>query len=197
MHWWIRIAGAIDRLNEMMGSWIRWLTVAMVLIGAFNALARYAARYTAISLTSNALLDLQWYLFSLVFLLGAAYGLKRDHHVRVDVLYSRLGVRGKAWIDLAGTVFFLMPFSALMLFVSWPAVRNSWVIREMSPDPGGLARYPIKAIILISFALLLLQGVSQIVKQIVILRTGQELEPAGEVTESRSVIESATVRRGG
>ena len=92
--------------------------------------------------------------------------------MRVDVLYSRLSRKARAWIDLAGTVLFLIPFCVLMLWVSWPAVRNSWAIHETSPDPGGLPRYPIKTVILLSFALLLLQAFSQLVKQIEALREG-------------------------
>ncbi len=169
-----RISAAIDRLNDRIGSAIQWLALITVVIGAFNALARYAGRYTGVSLSSNAYLDLQWYLFSIIFLMGAAYGLNHDYHVRVDVLYSRLGHRGRAWIDLIGSVLFLVPFAALMLWVSWGPVFRSWSILETSPDPGGLPRYPIKAVILVSFFLLFLQARSEIVKNAVTLA-----EPAG------------------
>ena len=167
---WIRVARTIDRFNDRIGAVIRWLVLVMVLVGAYNALARYLNRWVDAGLTSNALIDLQWYLFSLVFLLGAAYALNRDVHVRVDVVYSRFGEKGKAWVDLLGTLFFLIPFSVVMLWVSYPAVRNSWVIREVSPDPGGLPRYPIKAVILVSFALLLIQGWAQVVKKVAVIR---------------------------
>jgi len=172
-----RLATAVDGLNNRIGASIRWLSLIMILIGAFNAIARYLTRYTGLALSSNAYFDLQWYLFSLIFLLGAAYGLEHDVHVRVDVLYSRLSRKGRAWIDLVGTVLFLIPFCVLMLWVSWPAVRNSWAIHETSPDPGGLPRYPIKTVILLSFVLLLLQAFSQLVKQIEALR-GTGAEPA-------------------
>lgn len=177
-----RLSRAIDALNNRIGAAIRWLALIMILVGAFNAIARYTTRYTGVALSSNAYLDLQWYFFSLIFLLGAAYGLERDVHVRVDVLYARLSRKGRAWIDLAGTVLFLIPFSVLMLWVSWPAVRNSWAIRETSPDPGGLARYPIKTVILLSFGLLLLQALSQLLKQVDVLRgTGDAAdEPPGD-----------------
>jgi TRAP-type mannitol/chloroaromatic compound transport system permease small subunit len=95
---------------------------------------------------------------------------RHDAHVRVDVLYSRLEPRGRAWIDLVGTVVFLVPFCVLMLVVAWPAVRSSWALREMSPDPGGLPRYPIKALILVSFGLLLAQALGQIVKHVATIR---------------------------
>ena len=164
------IPRAIDRLNDLIGRAILWLVGVMVVIGAYNAVARYMNRFTDTNLASNAYLEAQWYLFSLVFLLGAAYALKEDAHVRVDVLYGRLAPRGKAWIDLLGTVLFLIPFCILMLRVSWPSVAASWAVREVSPDPGGLPRYPIKAVILVGFALLLLQGVAEVFKQVALLR---------------------------
>ena len=132
----------------------------MVALGAYNAVARYLTRSVGVALSSNALNELQWYLFSVIFLLGAAYGLRVDAHVRVDVLYSRLSMRARGWIDLVGTMLFLIPFSIVMLWVSWGTVRNSFMIREGSPDPGGLPRWPIKALILVSFALLLVQGIA-------------------------------------
>ena len=177
-----RFAAAVDGLNERIGAAIRWLALFMVLLGAFNAIARYLTKYTGVSLASNAYTELQWYSFSLIFLLGAAYGLRHDVHVRVDVLFARLSKKTQAWIDLAGTVLFLIPFCVLMLWVSWPAVRNSWSIREVSPDPGGLPRYPIKAVILICFVLLLLQGLSHVIKQVEVIRGGAPApaEPKGE-----------------
>jgi len=180
-----RASSAIDALNDRIGQAIRWLALIMVLVGAYNAIVRWLTRYVGVSLSSNAYLDLQWYFFSLIFLLGAAYGLRHDVHVRVDVLYSKLGTKARAWIDLAGTVLFLLPFSILMLYVSWPAVRNSWAVHETSPDPGGLPRYPIKTVILLSFALLVLQGFSQIVKQVVILRG--EGDAAADVGEAEGL----------
>ena len=169
-----RISAAIDRVNDRIGSAIQRLTLVMVVIGAFNAIARYTDQYTGMSLSSNAYLDLQWYFFSLIFLMGSAYGLNHDYHVRVDVVYARLGRRGRAWIDLIGSVLFLVPFAVVMLWVSWGPVVRSWDILETSPDPAGLPRYPIKTVILVSFFLLLLQAISQIVKKAAILA-----EPAG------------------
>jgi TRAP-type mannitol/chloroaromatic compound transport system permease small subunit len=167
---WLRPATAIDRLNELVGSVLIWLLALMVVIGAFNAIARYMSRFIGINLSSNAYIELQWYLFSLIFLLGAAWALKHDAHVRVDLLYERIGTRGRAWVDLLGTVVFLIPFSLLMLLVSYPSIAASWRVREVSPDPGGLPRYPIKAAVLVAFVLLLLQGIAQLLKQIAILR---------------------------
>ncbi len=182
----------VDGLNRWIGGLIRWLVLVMVVIGAYNALARYFTRYTSVMLSSNALNELQWYLFSVIFLMGAAYALDRDVHVRVDILYARLSDKGRAWIDLLGTVLFLIPFSVLMLRVAWPAVRNSWGIREVSPDPGGLPRYPIKALILVSFALLVLQGVSQVVKQIDVLVGFGPAQGEGEGTSAETGRQSAT-----
>lgn len=169
MRRWLAFSGAVDRFNERLGRGISWLALVMVLIGAYNAVARYLGRFLGANLSSNAYIELQWYLFSALFLLGAAYTLKRDAHVRVDVFYGRLRARGRAWINLLGTLLFLIPFCGFGLWVSWPSVRNSWAVREVSPDPGGLPRYPIKTVILIAFALLLVQGVALIIRQIAIL----------------------------
>lgn len=169
-----RVPAAVDRLSEWTGRAVLWLVALMVAIGAFNAVARYLGRFLGTNLSSNAYLEAQWYLFSLVFLLGAAYALKHDAHVRVDLLYGRLSERGRAWIDLAGTVLFLVPFCVFMLIVSWPSVAASWAVREVSPDPGGLPRWPIKAVILVAFALLLLQGIAEGWKRVALLRGGGE-----------------------
>lgn len=177
----------IDAINERIGRFVRWLVLVMVVVGAFNAVARYVGRWLGVNLTSNSLLEGQWYLFSLVFLLGAAYTLKHDGHVRVDVLYSRLSPRARAWIDLVGTVVFLLPFSAFCLWVSWPTVRNSWSVLEGSSDPGGLPRYPIKSAILVAFVLLILQGLAEAgrrVRQLRGPRPGAAREAEG--TEGRA-----------
>ena len=173
----LRIADAIDRSTDRLGRTVAWLALVMVLIGAFNAIARYAGRFLGLNLSSNAYIELQWYLFSLLFLLGGAHVLSLDAHVRVDVLYGRLGARARAWIDLAGGVLFLVPFTLATMWFSWPAVRNSWVVREGSPDPGGLPRYPIKTVILIGLGLLLLQGVATILHRVAFLRG---YEPAAD-----------------
>jgi TRAP-type mannitol/chloroaromatic compound transport system permease small subunit len=165
-----KLTGLIDSLNDKIGASIRWLALFMVMVGAVNAVVRYFARSQRWSLNLTPATEAQWYMFSIIFLLGAAYGLNHDVHVRVDVMYERLTAKGQAWIDLIGTVLFLIPFSVLMLYVSFPAVRASWSVREVSPDPGGLARYPIKALILVSFVLLLLQAISQLVKQVDVIR---------------------------
>lgn len=170
MERWLKLARAIDRLNLWVGRLVYWLVLFMVLVGAYNAVVRYLDRYTGIGLSSNFYIELQWYLFSLVFLLGAAYTLQRDAHVRVDVFYGRLAPRARAWINLLGTALFLLPFCGLVLWVSWGWVANSWMVREVSPDPGGLPRYPLKAMLPVAFVLLALQGVSMLIHQVARLR---------------------------
>lgn len=172
-----KLSALVDGLNDRIGQLIRWLALFMVLIGAISAVTRYFARSQQWTLNLTPTTEAQWYLFSVIFLMGAAYGLNHDVHVRVDVMYERLSAKTQAWIDLVGTVLFLVPFTLMMLYVAVPPVMNSWSIREMSPDPGGLPRYPIKALIIVSFALLLIQAFSQVVKQVdVIIGVAPELD---------------------
>ena len=166
----IKLAEGIDRFSHRTGTIVSWLALAMILIGAFNALARTLARDFGVDLSSNAFIELQWYMFSVLFLAGAAYTLKHGAHVRVDVLYGQLPSKGKVWINLVGAVIFLIPFSVLMIWVSWSSVVNSWTVLEQSPDPGGLPRYPIKTLVPIAFVLLIVQGISEIIKNIAKLR---------------------------
>ncbi|GAB4521732.1 MAG: TRAP transporter small permease subunit [Haliangiales bacterium] len=167
----LKLSRAIDRVTGAAGALIGWLTLAMIALGAFNAAARYfdARQLIDTRLSSNAFIELQWYLFSAVFLLGAGYALRQGTHVRVDVLYGRLSERRKAYIDVAGTLLFLIPFAVFVMIMSWPAIENSWAVRETSPDPGGLPRYPIKALIPLAFALLILQALSELTKRIATL----------------------------
>lgn len=141
----------------------------MVGVGAWNVVGRYLGRWIGQNLTSNALIEVQWYLFDLVFLLGAAYTLKHDEHVRVDIFYRGWSRKRQALANLIGSILFLIPFSLMVIYFSWETVLNSWQIREMSPDPGGLPRYPIKTMIIISFVLLIFQGISQSIKSWFIL----------------------------
>ncbi len=164
------LSRGIDRLTSAIGAAVTWLTLLMVLIGAFNATVRYASRFTGVNLSSNTFIELQWYLFSAVFLLGAAATLRRDRHVRVDVLFGRLGDRARAGIDIAGGLLFLLPFCVFGVWTSIPMVVDSWAVWEASPDPGGLPRWPIKTLIPVAFALLGLQGISEIIRRIAALR---------------------------
>lgn len=170
MQQFLRFADAIDRFQDRIGKGLYWLTLLMVVIGAYNAVVRYLDKYTGMTLSSNTYLELQWYLFAILFLIGTAYTLRHDAHVRVDILYSRLGSKGQAWINLLGTVLFLFPFCILMLWVSWPAVANSWAVLEASPDPGGLPRYPIKTVIPLAFLLVMVQGISMTIRSVAVLR---------------------------
>ncbi|HZL85469.1 MAG TPA: TRAP transporter small permease subunit [Candidatus Krumholzibacteria bacterium] len=174
---WLQFARAIDRFSERLGRLSAWLLLAMVLIGAFNAVMRHLGRTLGVTLSSNAYIELQWYLFSLVFLLGAPHALAHNAHVRVDVFYSRLAPRWHAWINLGGALLFLLPLTASVLWLSWPSVHNSWSVREVSADPGGLPRYPIKAMLLVGFASLALQGLAEIVKCVAVLRHQQAETP--------------------
>lgn len=167
---WLAVANTIDRITDWTGRVVSWLVLLMVVVGAYNAVARYLSRFLSVSLSSNLYLELQWYLFSILFLLGAAYALRHNAHVRVDVLSGRLSLRWRSWINILGTVLFLIPFSVLAIWLSWPSVRNSWAVRETSPDPGGLVRYPLKTIILVCFALLVLQGIAELIKEIAKLK---------------------------
>ena len=161
----LRFAAAIDTLNEWIGRSVAWLGLAAVIVCTANAVARYA-----LNIGSNAWLELQWYFNSAVFLLVAAYALKRNEHVRIDVISSRLSPRAQAWIDILGGLFMLLPAALIIAWYSWPSFINSWNIGEHSSDPGGLIRWPVRALIPIAFSLLALQGVSEIIKRVAFLR---------------------------
>ncbi|MCB9665707.1 MAG: TRAP transporter small permease subunit [Alphaproteobacteria bacterium] len=159
-----RLATGIDRLTAALGRTVRWLVLLMVLVAAFNALARYGGRFLGVSLSSNGWLELQWYLFGVVVLLAAPDALRRDAHVRVDVLHGRVSPAWRHRIDAAGALLLLLPFCVFAVVVSLPSVRASWAVWEGSPDPGGLPRWPIKTVVPVAFALLGLQGIAELVK---------------------------------
>lgn len=165
----LRLSKTIDAINERIGHFTDGFVFLMVLVGVWNVIGRYIGRAIGQNLSSNALLETQWYLFDLVFLLGAAYTLKHDDHVRVDVFYRNWPPKGKAIADIVGTLLFLIPFCIMVLVFSWEAILNSWAVREVSPDPGGLLRYPIKAMIIVSFILLIFQGISEAIKNFAVL----------------------------
>jgi TRAP-type mannitol/chloroaromatic compound transport system permease small subunit len=155
----------VDSLNERVGRAVAWLVLVAVVVSAGNAGLRYT-----FNVSSNAWLELQWYLFSAIFLLAAGWALKRNAHVRIDVLTARLSPRAQAWIDIVGALLFLMPMALLILYLSWPMFMQSWATNEMSSDAGGLVRWPAKLLIPAGFALLVLQGASEIIKRIAFLR---------------------------
>ncbi len=162
---WISIARTIDALNERIGRIVLWLVLAVTLISAANALSRYG-----FGVSSNAWLEIQWYLFGAIFLLAAGYTLKHNGHVRIDVLYGRWSPQLRAWIDLVGTILFLLPLCALMIWLSWHGFLESFQRQEISSDAGGLLRWPVRLLIPLGFALLGLQGVSELIKRIAFLR---------------------------
>jgi TRAP-type mannitol/chloroaromatic compound transport system permease small subunit len=164
-----------------------WLTLIMVFIGAFNVITRYIGRELGISLGGTLYIALQTYAYNLVFLLGAAYVLNRDAHVRVDIIYSNLSARAKAWIDIVFTFIFLIPFCTMGIILSHRYVVNSWVQREVNLNAGGIPIYPIKTAIIAAFVLLILQGISEIIKRIDFLRRGGE-DPHERVTEQMEAI---------
>lgn len=146
----------IDQISEHIGKWVSWLSGALVLIISLDTLFRYW-----FNITSAATIELEWHLFSVLFLLGAAYTLQRDGHVRVDVFYERFSERTKAWVNLLGTVFFLFPFCGVAIYKSLPFVWDALLQGEMSSQPGGLPhRWVIKSSIPLGLSLLALQGVS-------------------------------------
>jgi TRAP-type mannitol/chloroaromatic compound transport system permease small subunit len=159
----LQFADAIDRLSEHIGQALKWLVLFSALISAGTALVRYGLHSG-----SNAWLEIQWYMFGAMFLLGAGYALKHDEHVRVDILFSKMTPRVQAWVDVFGGILFLMPTALIIAWMSLPMVINSIHINEYSSDPGGLLRWPIKIVIPIGFALLALQGIADIIQKIAI-----------------------------
>jgi TRAP-type mannitol/chloroaromatic compound transport system permease small subunit len=156
----LKFSRLIDALNERVGLVASWLVLAACAISAGNALMRYG-----FSLSSNAWLEIQWYCFAGIVMLGAAHTLRVNEHVRVDVFYSRYGERARLWLDLAGGVLFLLPMAIIIGWLSWPLFINSWAIGEVSGNAGGLLRWPVKILIPLGFLLLALQGISEIIKR--------------------------------
>lgn len=161
----LAVSSGIDRMNELIGRAVAWLIFLAVLISAANAVVR-----KVFSVSSNSWLELQWYLFGAAFLLAAAYTLKQNEHVRIDIVYGMLSRRVQHWIDLLGHLLFLMPFVTLMIYYFVPYVLRSMNNGEVSTNSGGLIIWPAKTLLLIGFSLLWLQGVSEIVKKIAVMR---------------------------
>ncbi len=156
----LRFSRLIDRINEKFGLIANWLVLAACVISAGNALMRYG-----FSMSSNAWLEIQWYLFGGMVMLGASHTLKMNEHVRVDVFYSRYSERTRLWLDLVGGILFLLPMAVIIGWLSWPLFINSYLIGETSGNAGGLLRWPVKILIPLGFLLLALQGVSEIIKR--------------------------------
>ena len=161
----LRFSALVDRVNEHIGRWSGWLTLLAIIVCTVNAVIRYA-----FNLSSNAWLEMQWYLNSATFLLVAAYTLKINAHVRIDVIAGKLSQRKQAWIDVLGGLFGLLPACLIIAWYSWPSLINSYNIGEYSSDPGGLIRWPVRLLIPVAFVLLALQGISEIIKRIAFLQ---------------------------
>ncbi|PTV97274.1 TRAP-type mannitol/chloroaromatic compound transport system permease small subunit [Rhodobacter aestuarii] len=161
----LALSRAVDRINEVIGKSVAWLILVAVLVSATNAIVR-----KVFNTSSNAWLEAQWYLYGAAFLLAAAYTLKQNEHIRIDIVYGAFSRRVQHWIDLFGHVFFLLPFICLMLYMLTPFVLRSFTSGEMSTNAGGLILWPAKSLLLIGFGLLFLQAISEIIKKIAIMR---------------------------
>ncbi len=189
MRFLLGISRAIDALSLNVNKVVIWLVLLATLVSAGNALVRFTLHNS-----SNAWLELQWIMFGAIFLLGASYTFMKNGHVRVDVLYGKYPPRVKVWVDLLGTLFFLIPSAVVILLASLPWVANSISTREMSPDAGGLPYWPIKLLIPVAFALLILQAVSEVIKRIAMLTGHLEIpeyktEEEAEVQEVKALVE--------
>lgn len=165
MHLLERFVSVIDGLSDKIGSLVGWLTTLMVLVVFYDTVMRYAFNKGNV-----ALQELEWHLFSIVFLIGAAYTLKQKGHVRVDIIFVNLSEKTKAWIDFIGIFLLLIPFSIAVIIATQGFLMNSWAVREISPDPGGLpARYALKAMIPLGFFLLIVQALSEAAKNLMVI----------------------------
>ncbi len=181
----LALARAIDALNERIGRAVTWLVLAAVVISAVNAIVR-----KAFDMSSNAFLEVQWYLFSAVFLLCSAWTLMRNEHIRIDIVNGRFSRRTQTWIDVFGTVFFLFPMVLLILYESVPWAYRALLSGEVSSSAGGLILWPAKLLVPAGFVLLLLQGISELVKRIAFLR-GQGPDPLERVHKKSAEVELA------
>ena len=167
----LAISRVIDWINARLGVVARWLVLIACLLSAGNAASRYV-----LSASSNAWLEIQWYLFSGIFLLGASYTLKVNEHVRVDLIYAYVSGRTRLWIDIFGLIFFLLPATIILAKMTWPFFLDSWMRDEQSNNAGGLARWPVKLLLPVGFVLLSAQGISELIKRFAALRGLIELE---------------------
>ena len=161
----LKLSAGVDALSIQIGRLIRWLVLASVLISAGNAIIR-----KIFNISSNAFLEIQWYLFAGVFLLGAGFAFMRNVHVRIDFISSKLSRRTNAMIDIAGIVVFLIPLCLILGWLSWPLFASAWVSGEMSQNAGGLIRWPAYLLMPLGFGLLLIQALSELVKRIAFLQ---------------------------
>ena len=165
MYTLLKLSRQVDALTERIGKAALWLVLVVVLVSAANALTRYAFNYS-----SNALLEIQWYLFGAIFLSCAGYTLLRNEHVRIDLVSERLSKRAQTWIDIFGIIFFLLPMALVIMLLSWPVFINALASNEMSNSAGGLIVWPARLMIPAGFLLLIVQSLSELVKRIGFLR---------------------------
>lgn len=184
----LSLSRAIDALNARIGGALIWLVLAMTLVSSGNAAFRYM-----FNLSSNAWLELQWYLFAAVFLVGAGYTLLNNEHIRIDVVSSHLSRRTQIWIDIFGTLFFLLPMSLFIMWLSWPGFMNAWTSQEISSNAGGLIRWPARLLVPLGFFLLSVQGLSELIKRVAILRG---LIPDPEAKSAHSIAPTQTTPTG-
>ena len=161
----LRASEVIDWINAQFGKVASLLVLSACLVSAGNAMSRYA-----FSLSSNGFLEIQWYMFAAMVMIGASYTLQRNEHVRVEIFYLYLSERGQLWLDLIGAVLFLLPTCILMAWLSWPFFMQSYAVDEWSSNAGGLLRWPIKFAIPAGFSLLALQGISEVIKRLAALQ---------------------------
>jgi TRAP-type mannitol/chloroaromatic compound transport system permease small subunit len=185
----LKLSRLIDRLNELVGRWVSWLVLAAVIISAANATMR-----KAFAITSNAFLEIQWYLFAAVFLLASGYTMLRQEHVKIDVVLHRFQRRTQVRIEIFGILVFLFPFIATVIVMVWPLVIKAFVSGEMSSNAGGLIRWPVFALVPAGFALLGLQGASELIKRLGFLQ-GLAPDPGVKVQARTAEEELAEVIR--
>lgn len=165
MHQLLRVSHVIDWINEKFGKFANAMVVLACIVSAANAMIRYA-----FNISSNAWLEVQWYMFATVVMLGASYTFKRNEHVRVDIFFLQAGERGQHWIDIFGIIFFLLPACLLFTWLSWPFFMHSYLENEYSNNAGGLLRWPVKLLIPLGFTLLAAQGISELIKRFAALQ---------------------------
>ncbi|WP_428680617.1 TRAP transporter small permease subunit [Reyranella sp.] len=154
----------IDALNEKIGNICNWLVLLACVVSAGNAMVRYAY-----DTSSNGWLEIQWYMFAVIVMFGASYTMKRNEHVRVDLFYMTLSRRGQLWVDILGTLIFLLPTCSILAWLSWPFFMQSFNVNEHSSNAGGLLRWPIKLVLPLGFGLVALQGISELIKRVAFL----------------------------
>lgn len=180
----LMISRGIDAISEFIGRAAMWLVLVMTMISAGNAIVR-----KTLNMSSNSLLEIQWYLFAAVFLLGGGFAFLRNEHVRIDFLSSRFSARTRNWVDIVGILVFLFPLCYLLIDFSWPLVERAWQTQEVSANAGGLIRWPVYAMIPLGFLALAVQGLSELIKRVAFLTgSGPDvLRPPGGAAEKPDV----------